>query len=77
VPNSSASTRLSGIAATLTATKGPRARGERLWMPWASSSLPVPVSPRSSTVASSCAARRAWRLISLAAGLLPMKPAMV
>ena len=28
VPNSSASTRLSGIAATLTATKGLRARGE-------------------------------------------------
>ena len=77
VPNSSASTSDSGMAATFTATKGPLERSDRLWMPWASSSLPVPVSPRSSTVASSWAARRAWRFTSLAAALVPMKPAMV
>jgi hypothetical protein len=33
-------------------------------MAWASSSLPVPVSPSSSTGLDDCAARRAWRLTS-------------
>ena len=46
-------------------------------MPCASSSLPVPVSPSSSTVLSVCATRRAWRLISSAAALVPMKLAIV
>jgi hypothetical protein len=46
-------------------------------MACASSSLPVPVSPSSSTALSVCATRRAWRLTSSAAGLLPMKLAMV
>src|SRR5574343_865624 len=34
------------MEAQLTAMKGWRERGESLWMAWASSSLPVPVSPR-------------------------------
>jgi hypothetical protein len=46
--------------------------GLAAWMACASSSLPVPVSPSSSTVASVWATRRAWRLTSSAAGLLPM-----
>ena len=49
-PNSSLSSILSGKAAQLTATKGPRRRLLALWMLWAKSSLPVPVSPVISTV---------------------------
>ena len=51
-PNSSASRIDSGIAAQLTATNGPFARAELSWSARASSSLPVPLSPSSSTVAS-------------------------
>ena len=46
-------------------------------MACAKSSLPVPVSPSSSTGLPDCAARRAWRLISNAAGLVPIKLAKV
>jgi len=46
-------------------------------MACASSSLPVPVSPSSSTGLLDWAARRAWRLTSTAAGLLPTKLAKV
>ena len=60
-----------------TATKGLPARALAAWMPCASSSLPVPVSPSSSTVLSVRATRRAWRLTSTAAALLPMKLAML
>ena len=48
-PNSSLSSSVSGIAAQFTATNGPLARGESSWMARATSSLPVPVSPRIST----------------------------
>ena len=58
-PNSSASSICSGIAAQLTATKGPAPRFECAWMKRASTSLPVPLSPFSSTVTSLCATRAA------------------
>ena len=51
-PNSSLSSRLSLRAAQLTFTNGPRQRGLAKWMAWATSSLPVPDSPRISTVVS-------------------------
>src|SRR5205807_2451710 len=44
-PNSSLSISSVGIAAQFTSTKGPRARGESVWMARATSSLPVPFSP--------------------------------
>ena len=50
-PNSSLSSSVSGIAAQLTATNGLSRRGPVTWMARATSSLPVPVSPRMSTVA--------------------------
>jgi len=40
------------MAPQLTATKGLAARGLARWMAWASSSLPAPLSPSSSTLAS-------------------------
>ena len=49
-PNSSLSSRFSGMAPQLTATKGASRRGERAWMARATSSLPVPLSPVMSTV---------------------------
>mgnify|MGYP007122148974 CR=1 FL=1 len=49
-PNSSASRSCSGKAAQLTATKGPPARGEWLWIERATRSLPVPDSPITSTL---------------------------
>ncbi len=48
-PNSSDSSRFSGMAPQLMVTNGPLARGERLWISRAISSLPVPVSPVMST----------------------------
>ena len=56
-PKSSPSIIESGSALALTGTKRPR-RDESLWTPWATSSLPVPDSPRMST-GSSLAATRA------------------
>ncbi len=56
-PNSSLSSRVSGMAAQLTGTKGPWARGERPWMARAMSSFPVPLSPRMRTVVSVGATR--------------------
>ena len=49
-PNSSDSTSVSGMAATLTATNGWPARSLRWWIARATSSLPVPLSPVISTV---------------------------
>ena len=49
-PNSSDSMSASGIAATLTATKGWPCRPLRAWIARATSSLPVPLSPVISTV---------------------------
>jgi len=54
-PNSSDSSRFSGIAPQLTATNGWLARGLARWMAWATSSLPLPLSPRISTLASEAA----------------------
>ena len=48
-PNSSLSSRFSGIAPQLIVTNGLPARGERRWISRAISSLPVPVSPVIST----------------------------
>ena len=49
-PNSSLSSSVSGSAAQLTATNGPAARAARAaWIARATSSLPVPLSPRIST----------------------------
>ena len=56
-PNSSVSSSVSGIAAQLIATNGPSARGLSACSARANSSLPVPLSPSSSTVASVVAAR--------------------
>ncbi len=56
-PKSSVSSRFSGIAAQLMATNGPSARGLSTWSARAKSSLPVPLSPSRSTVASVAAAR--------------------
>ena len=56
-PNSSLSSSVSGIAAQLTATNGPLARGASSWRARATSSLPVPVSPWISTEAGVGAAR--------------------
>ena len=51
-PNSSLSTSSRLIAAQFTATKGWRVRALRWWSACATSSLPVPLSPRTSTVRS-------------------------
>ncbi len=51
-PKSSLSMRPLGSAAQLTLTSGRSLRGLRAWIARATSSLPVPVSPRISTVAS-------------------------
>ena len=50
-PKISLSSRVSGIAAQLTATNGPLARGESSCSVRATSSLPVPLSPLISTAA--------------------------
>ncbi len=49
-PNSSDSSSDSVSAVQLTATNAPVARGECVWMARATSSLPVPLSPTTSTV---------------------------
>ena len=51
-PNSSDSSRFSGMAPQLIVTNGLPARGERVWISRAISSLPVPVSPVISTLMS-------------------------
>ena len=71
-PNSSLSTSPEGSAAQLTLTIRWLRRGLWRWMAWATSSLPVPVSPRMSTeesVGATCSTRRStFRM----AGLCPM-----
>jgi hypothetical protein len=49
-PNNSTSNRVSGIAAQLTSTNAPWARGPLSWITRATSPLPVPVSPCSNSV---------------------------
>src|SRR5690242_15202885 len=61
-PKSSDSSSSEGMAPQLTATKGRLRRGLRSWMARAATSLPVPDSPRISTV-ESCAAT--WRMSAL------------
>ncbi len=56
-PKSSLSMSVSGMAAQFTGMNGPLARGERAWRARATSSLPVPVSPRMVTAASAGASR--------------------
>ena len=56
-PNSSASSSVSGSAPQSMIANGSPARGEASWMARAASSLPVPVSPWISTVASERATR--------------------
>jgi len=50
-PNSSDSSSVVGSAVQFTGTKGSAASGELKWIALAMSSLPVPVSPRMSTLA--------------------------
>ncbi len=64
-PKSSASRSGSGIAAQFTLMNGPLARGEPWWMSSATSSLPVPDSPRMRIVASEPAAVRASSSMSV------------
>ena len=56
-PNSSDSSSDSVSAVQLTGTNGAPARGECVWMARATSSLPVPDSPSTSTVAVDAATR--------------------
>ena len=73
-PNSSLSSRSAGIAPQLIATNGLPARLERWWMARAATSLPVPDSPRISTVVSNGAT---WSSICVSlrtAGLRPVGP---
>ena len=66
-PNISLSTRSLGMAAQLTETNGPLARPLCRWIAVATSSLPVPESPRISTRASvSATCSIAWRTRSIA-----------
>ena len=66
-PNSSDSSSVSGRAAQLMAMKDFSARSEWVWIIRAASSLPVPVSPSSRTVALDRATRRmSWRTSSMA-----------
>jgi len=58
-PNSSLSNTPSAIAPQSTAMNGPDARALEAWMARATSSLPVPLSPTTSTVASVSATRAA------------------
>jgi hypothetical protein len=62
----------SGSAAQLTTTKGPLARSESSWMARATSSLPVPDSPRTSTVAVDGAACCTISIMATMAGEPPM-----
>ena len=68
---------VSGIAARLTLTNGLSARAEALWIACASISLPVPVSPVSSTVTLCRAARRASSLAWAMAEVSPTKSSKV
>ena len=71
-PNSSLSSRVSGSAAQLTARNGPSARVLAPWMPRATSSLPVPVSPSISTTMGELAALSMSENTAIMAGERPM-----
>ena len=71
-PNSSLSSIVSGTAAQLNATNGPVLRGPRWCTARATSSLPVPLSPVISTVASVSARRASIAYTSCITGLSPI-----
>src|SRR5713226_2262022 len=71
-PNSSDSSSVSGRAAQLTAMNGPLRRLERSWMARATSSLPVPLSPWTSTVAELSATCCTSIINRRKAGLVPI-----
>ena len=73
-PNSSDSSRVSGMAAQLTLMSGMWRCGLRSWMARASSSFPVPVSPITSTVLLDSATRSACRMTSWMTRLRPTIP---
>ncbi len=73
-PNSSLSSMCSLSAAQFSATNGFFFRGLFWWIAWATSSLPVPVSPWISTLASVGAIRGSLSITSFIAGLEPMTP---
>jgi hypothetical protein len=70
-PKSSLSTRPAEIAEQFTLTRGRSRRGLRSWMARATSSLPVPVSPRISTVDGVGATVSTRESTFASAGLLP------
>ena len=72
-PNSSLSKSVSGIAPQSTATNGAEARGLAWWIARATSSLPVPVSPVTSTVKSDGATRATSALIRAIISLGPIR----
>ena len=73
-PNSSPSISELASAAQSTMTNGPDARADASWIARATSSLPVPVSPRISTGASLCATRDIWANSSRITVLAPIRP---
>ncbi len=70
-PNSSLSINSPGIAVQFTTTNGCGARWLPRWISRATSSLPVPVSPRTSTVESTAATRPIVSRSAAIAGLSP------
>ncbi len=70
-PNSSLSSSVSASAAQLMATNGPAARRLLRWIARATSSLPVPLSPRISTVELDGATLAIWRCSSRIFALTP------
>ena len=75
-PKSSLSSSSDGIAAVLSATKGLRARGDSRCSARATSSLPVPVSPVTSTPSGACAKRPMARNSACIAGVSPTSPSV-
>ena len=73
-PNSSLSRMFSLKAAQFSATNGLFLRGLFWWMAWATSSLPVPVSPWISTLALVGAMRLSRSITSRICGLSPITP---
>ena len=62
------------MAAQFTGTKGRSARGLRAWMARATSSLPVPDSPRMVTAAEEGATRSIRSMRTFIAGSVPTRP---
>jgi len=73
-PNSSLSISVSGMAAQLIGTKGNAFRGLRAWRAAATSSFPVPLSPRIITLASVGATRSISSKTPRIASLRPTIP---